>query len=135
MADESSQRYEQRLRVDPRILAGVRRTVAARLREWGRGELVGPAAMCVTELFSNVYKHTATADCLLTLQNLPHGVRAAVTDPEPVLPVAKEPDHLSETGRGLFLLGETADRWGALPVAEGKEVWFELDAGPAAGEM
>ncbi len=38
-------------------------------------------------------------------------------------------DHSPEstTGRGLRLVAELADRWGAEPVRGGKVVWFELE--------
>jgi anti-sigma regulatory factor (Ser/Thr protein kinase) len=128
MADNIAQRYEQRLRVHPRILAEVRRALGARLRQWGRSELITPAAMCVTELLSNVHKHAASPECLLILENRAFGIHAAVSDSESVLPVVKEPDYFSESGRGMFLLSKTADDWGTDLTATGKTVWFTLYA-------
>jgi hypothetical protein len=37
---------------------------------------------------------------------------------------APSPD--AETGRGILLIRELADRWGAEPLPTGKRVWFEL---------
>ncbi|MEU9795564.1 ATP-binding protein [Streptomyces sparsogenes] len=121
-------RYELRLRVHPQTLADVRRVVAARLRQWDRDELITAAAMCVTELLSNVHKHAASPDCVLVLENRPYGIRAAVSDTESSLPVVKEPDFLSESGRGMFLLSKTADEWGTDLNPTGKTVWFTLRA-------
>jgi anti-sigma regulatory factor (Ser/Thr protein kinase) len=121
-------RYELRLRVHPQTLADVRRAVGARLRLWGREELITAAAMCVTELLSNVHKHAASPECVLTLENHPYGIRAAVSDSESSLPVVKEPDFLSESGRGMFLLSKTADEWGTDLNTTGKTVWFTLRA-------
>ncbi|QLH22040.1 ATP-binding protein [Streptomyces sp. Rer75] len=128
MADNIPQRYEFRLRVHPQKLAEVRRAVSARLRLWGREELVTPAAMCVTELLSNVHKHAASPECVLTLENRPYGICAAVFDSETSLPVVKEPDFLSECGRGMFLLSKTAHEWGTDLHDHGKTVWFTLRA-------
>ncbi|MDI5965219.1 ATP-binding protein [Streptantibioticus silvisoli] len=116
------------LRAEPHGLHEVRRAVRARLRAWGREELTLPAAMCVTELLSNVHKHARSPECELTMRGITRGIRISVIDREPRLPVAGEPGHLSRRGRGLFLLGGTVDAWGALPVPGGKEVWFTLHA-------
>lgn len=114
------------LRAEPRRLALVRRVVRAQLREWRCAELTLPAAMCVTELLSNVHKHTASPECVLTLRRITDGIRVSVADTESRMPVLCEPDFLSESGRGLFLLRETVQEWGAVPTADGKEVWFVL---------
>lgn len=118
--------WQMCLRADPRHLAVVRRTVRAQLKVWGRAELARDAAMCVTELLSNVHKHVASPECVLTLRDTPEGVHVTVSDSEHALPVASEPDFLSERGRGLFLLSETAHNWGATPTGTGKDVWFVL---------
>ncbi len=116
------------LRADPHVLAAVRQFIGARLREWGLEELRPAAAMCVTELLSNVHKHTASPECVLELRRIAQGIRVSVRDGEPSPPVMREPDCLSERGRGLFLLSETADAWGFEPEGPGKEVWFVLNA-------
>ncbi|MCQ4085042.1 ATP-binding protein [Streptomyces sp. RB6PN25] len=118
--------WQMRLRADPRHLAVVRRTVHTQLRLWGRDNLAREAAMCVTELLSNVHKHVASPECVLTLRGTEDGVHVTVSDSEPELPVVGEPDYLSERGRGMFLLSKTADEWGAVPTATGKDVWFVL---------
>ncbi|MEK8171082.1 ATP-binding protein [Streptomyces sp. M19] len=90
----------------------MRRAVGSRLRLWGREELIGAAGMCVTELLSNVHKHAGSSECVLTLENRSFGIHAAVSDSERALPVVREPDYLSESGRGMFLLSKTAHEWG-----------------------
>lgn len=111
---------------EPRELAVVRRLVCAQLREWACEELTNPAAMCVTELLSNVHKHAVSLECVLTMRRITDGIRISVIDSEPAMPVVCEPHHLSESGRGLFLLSETVHAWGAEPAGRGKEVWFVL---------
>ncbi len=114
------------LRVEPRELHDIRRFVSSQLRAWSCEELAAPAAMCVTELLSNVHKHVLSPECVLTLRRIAGGVRFSVIDHDPSMPVVCEPHHLSESGRGLFLLSETVHEWGAVPAADGKEIWFVL---------
>ncbi|OIJ86417.1 ATP-binding protein [Streptomyces colonosanans] len=125
--------YEQRLTADPKRIGDVRRIVTAYLRYWGWGELVDPAAMCVTELLSNVSRHANSDECVLHLETSDTGVRIVVSDDTPTVPVVLEPDCFSDSGRGMFLLSETADAWGVVPTDKGKDVWVEI--GPASEEV
>lgn len=89
---------------------------------------MAPAALCTTELLSNVLKHTGSPDCVLTLQSNAGAVRITVSDASTEMPVVKQPDWMSQNGRGMFLLNGTADEWGAEPTPDGKDVWFEIRA-------
>ncbi|WP_327155527.1 ATP-binding protein [Streptomyces tubercidicus] len=128
MAEAGTQQYRQELTVHPQNLERIRRITGAYLRYWGRDELVEPAAMCVTELLSNVHKHAGSAACVLLLQISPSGVRIVVSDDSPALPVVREPNRFAESGRGMFLLSKTVDAWGANPTGSGKDVWVEFHA-------
>ncbi|MFF3747521.1 ATP-binding protein [Streptomyces kronopolitis] len=121
-------KHKQEMIVRPDSLAGIRRVVAFHLRRWGCDEMVGPATLCTTELLSNVLKHTGSPDCVLTLQSNTDAVRITVSDASTELPVVKQPDWMSQNGRGMFLLSETADEWGAELTPDGKDVWFEIRA-------
>ena len=114
------------LTAHPNTLAVVRRMVRSQLVEWECAALTHTAAMCATELLSNVHKHARSAECVLTLRRITDGIRISVTDDEPAMPVVCEPDQFSERGRGLFLMSRTADEWGVVPTGSGKEVWFTL---------
>ncbi|MFG2145851.1 ATP-binding protein [Streptomyces sp. NPDC048696] len=130
MAEHNLKRYEQQLHACPEALTVVRRTVRAHLDSWGLGDLADPAALCVTELLANVDKHTGSTECLLTLHHHGDRIRATVRDTARTLPIAREPDLLAESGRGLFLIEHTAHAWGATATTTGKEVWFELRVRP-----
>lgn len=41
-------------------------------------------------------------------------------------PIRKEPDFISESGRGLNIVGELADGWGWFPLQSGKTVWARI---------
>lgn len=126
VAKSGTQHYRQELITHPQALARVRRIVGAYLRCWGWDDLVHPAVMCVTELLSNVRKHAHSDSCVLLLQTSPSGVRIVVSDDSTDLPVVREPDWFTESGRGMFLLSKTADAWGADRTGGGKDVWVEF---------
>ncbi|WP_433855506.1 ATP-binding protein [Streptomyces kronopolitis] len=126
MAGASTKQYQQKLIIRPDLLPYIRRVIAVHLRRWGRHAMVAPAALCATEVLSNVLKHTGSPGCVLTLQNNSDAVRITVSDASSELPVIKQPDWMSQNGRGIFLLNGTADAWGAEPTPEGKDVWFEI---------
>ncbi len=123
----SYERYTLRLSADPERFGAIRWLVGAHLRMWGRERLTDAAAVCVTELLTNVHRHVRDPECELSLLHLPDGIRVAVSDLSPELPVVVEqPDAEAETGRGMFLLAHTAERWGTVPSATGKTVWVLL---------
>ncbi|MBY8878866.1 ATP-binding protein [Streptomyces sp. PLK6-54] len=113
---------------DPASFTGVRRRIREQLCAWGRTELADAAALCVTELLTNVHRHVPSPACVLTLTRLPGGgVRVAVADRSHVVPVAgPPPGACEERGRGLLLIAAVADRWGTTLTADGKQVWAEL---------
>ncbi len=126
MAEAGTQQYRRKLTADPKHLGPIRRTVTAFVRLCGWSELIDPATMCVTEMLSNVCRHADSNDCVLLIQSSPSGLRIVVSDDSPRLPLVREPDWCTESGRGMFLLSKTADAWGAVPTVSGKDVWIEL---------
>ena len=132
MAEAGTKQYRQEMTVDPNKLGLVRRIVTAHVRYWGWAPVADAAIMCVTELLSNVSKHADSNECVLLLQSSASGVRIVVSDDSPELPVVRKPDWDSESGRGMFLLNEIADAWGADPTGNGKDVWVEFVKGSAA---
>ncbi|MFI1161684.1 ATP-binding protein [Streptomyces sioyaensis] len=98
-----------------------------------------PARLLVAELAANAVLHGRVPgrSFRLTLAVVPLAtLRIEVTDTRGDRLPVRAPDGggpLAESGRGLLLVAELADRWG---VEEGpvpcKTVWAELDLGPAA---
>lgn len=126
MAEAEAREYRQELSVHPRTLVVIRRIVGMRVRTWGFGQLEEAVTLCVHELLTNVDKHAPTPRCVLTLQRETAGVRAIVSDPSTELPVLREPDWSAENGRGMVVLENLADAWGATLNSDGKDVWFEV---------
>jgi serine/threonine-protein kinase RsbW len=57
--------------------------------------------------------------------------RVTVSDHDARMPSLRRPGPDDASGRGLAIVEALSSRWHAEPAAEGKRVWFELDAGLA----
>jgi anti-sigma regulatory factor (Ser/Thr protein kinase) len=99
------------------------------LHDWGLSELSDDATLVVSELVTNavryaLYQVDRMIDCPITLMLVrlaPH-VLLAVSDPSDEVPTPKEPDFVSENGRGLYIVETYSQAWG----------WDALDAGGKA---
>jgi anti-sigma regulatory factor (Ser/Thr protein kinase) len=99
------------------------------LAHWGFAHLGDDAALVVSELVTNAVRyalcpHDDGGDPPITLMLLrvfPHVV-LAVADPSDKAPVPKEPDFISENGRGLYIVETYSRHWG----------WDRLDTGGKA---
>ncbi|WP_344530455.1 ATP-binding protein [Streptomyces albiaxialis] len=114
----------------PSALAAVRERVALHCAAWGSRGLGDIAALCVSELVTNVIVHVgegAPVSVRLSWTGGGHA-RLAVTDPAPgAVPVRQDaagPD--AESGRGIALVDALAARWGVERHACAKTVWCEL---------
>ncbi|GII55645.1 ATP-binding protein [Planotetraspora thailandica] len=103
------------------------------LREWGLPELSDDAALVVSELVTNAVRYSLwpTRDSsdrdhpitLLLVRIAPH-VLLAVSDPSDEVPAPKEPDFISENGRGLYIVETYSQAWGWDALDHGgKAVW------------
>jgi anti-sigma regulatory factor (Ser/Thr protein kinase) len=84
--------------------------------------------LLVSELVANVVTHVGTP-MTLRAQRSPLRVRVEIDDASTTLPTVRHPDAVDEHGRGVLLVDQLADAWGAEARADGsgKTVWFELD--------
>jgi hypothetical protein len=98
---------------------------------WDRPELVGNACIVATEMVNNVVAHARTSmRMLLALQG--DTMSVAVRDGSPTIPRFAGPvPPTSYGGRGLLLIDTIADRWGHLPLDDGKVVWARLTSKPS----
>ncbi|MCW2880207.1 MAG: putative anti-sigma regulatory factor, serine/threonine protein kinase [Sphaerisporangium sp.] len=109
----------------------------ATLREWGFPELGDDAALVVSELVTNAVRYACYSTrhfedhpiTLMLLRLSPH-VLLAVSDPSDEVPTPKEPDFVSEHGRGLHIVETYSTCWGWDALDEGgKAVWALFLAG------
>ncbi|MFG2077820.1 ATP-binding protein [Nonomuraea maritima] len=103
------------------------------LRDWGLADLSDDAALVVSELVTNAVRYAMYASGhreiqLLLMRVAPH-VLLAVADPSDEVPRRKEPDFISENGRGLYIVETYSQCWGWDPLATGgKAVWALFNA-------
>lgn len=98
-----------------------------------REPLVMPAALCTSELVTNVHLHTK-GSAMLRIRLTPARFHVSVFDESPDPPLVARPaaGRVACWGRGLALVAETADVWGVADERSGryaKGVWFELGVG------
>ncbi|WP_409470720.1 ATP-binding protein [Streptomyces sp. HC307] len=92
--------------------------------------LAMPAALCTSELVTNVHLHTK-GTAMLRIRLTPARFRVSVFDESSDPPVVAYPARgvVACWGRGLALVEEMADDWGVADERAGryaKGVWFEL---------
>ncbi len=101
------------------------------LKGWGLPELGDDAALVVSELVTNAVRYASYSTrryvehpiTLMLLRLSPH-VLLAVSDPSDEVPTPKEPDFISEHGRGLYIVETYSNCWGWDALDDGgKAVW------------
>lgn len=83
------------------------------------------AQVAVSEIVTNALVHAGTPMRLRVL--LGGGVRVELSDGSPHLPHRRDYSSVAATGRGLHMVSQMVDKWGAYPDGEGKVVWFEIE--------
>ncbi len=113
---------------DPGAARAARELVTTALRVWNLDDLSEIAELLTTELVTNAILHAGTPVRVVAHRSTPEVVVVKVFDGSPRLPSrsprASDPD--AERGRGLFLIDQLANCWGAEPADGGKVVWFTL---------
>lgn len=96
------------------------------LETLGLGHLADSAALCTSELVTNVHQHTK-GDVHLRAAVAATHVRIAVYDGSVQLPSPRRAPAEDTGGRGLFLVTALSDVCGVTPTGGGKGVWFQLN--------
>jgi anti-sigma regulatory factor (Ser/Thr protein kinase) len=104
------------------------------LQTWKLDGFGDVTELLVTELVANVVTHV-DAPMTLRVYREPKRVRVEIDDPSSELPEVHHPDSADEHGRGVLLVDQLADAWGAELHEGGKTVWFELDVSTATEEV
>ncbi|MFE7131057.1 ATP-binding protein [Streptomyces sp. NPDC057638] len=127
-----SRRYRFAAPNQPPSAAILRDTVGAILRVLDLGVLLDDARLCTSETVTNVHRHTGADTVVVDVLLGPGRVTVRVHDDDPrALPELRPPGPGGVGGRGLHLVDDLSDRWGATRcggvVPTGKIVWFAFD--------
>jgi anti-sigma regulatory factor (Ser/Thr protein kinase) len=103
-----------------------RRFAVDTLARWACDDLIPTAEVVVSELATNAVIH-AHSTFVLSLRRERTTIRLAVRDfDETAMPEPRPLDDERPHGRGLFLVGAFAERWGTERHPGGKTVWADL---------
>ncbi|MEV6975199.1 ATP-binding protein [Kitasatospora sp. NPDC093806] len=105
-----------------------RRLVLSVLESWDLHQHLEVGELLTSELVANAVRHAAGRTIGLQVVRKPGWLRVEVRDSSRALPcmILAEPLPINERGRGLRVVDDLADRWGADLLPRGKGVWFEL---------
>jgi len=107
----------------PVIVADARRRAADQLTAWGLQDAVPTIELIVSELVTNAIRHARAPIQLRLIRNT--ALICEVSDASSTAPHARRARALDEGGRGLFLVGQIAERWGTRHTPTGKTIWAE----------
>jgi anti-sigma regulatory factor (Ser/Thr protein kinase) len=103
------------------------------LGTWDLSAMYDDVRLVVSELVTNALRYAAgyplercagNVPIRLSLLRTSGRLTCAVTDPCDQIPVHREPDSISQSGRGLHLVEAFSDSWNWAPLAaNGKVVW------------
>jgi anti-sigma regulatory factor (Ser/Thr protein kinase) len=125
-------RAERTLGPHPSSAGEARRFAARALVGWGAPDLVDTVTLLVSELVTNAILH-ARSTVLLAVELRGSTVHVEVSDESAAQPQLLPADEGTVNGRGLGLVDSCADHWGTDRLGNGKCVWFDVAAMPAAG--
>jgi anti-sigma regulatory factor (Ser/Thr protein kinase) len=110
----------------PASVTAARHFVREALHERER-DLVDAAELMVSELASNALRH-ARSDFEITVETAGDRVRVGVRDSGDGEPRMRSPEPREHSGRGLRVVDALSATWGVTHQAQGKLVWFILQA-------
>ncbi|MGP3950061.1 SpoIIE family protein phosphatase [Streptomyces sp. 7N604] len=117
---------------DPQAPALARQMLRNTLTHWGLGDQCDAAVTAANELIANAVMHT-DGDAMLTARLLRQNgdrtgaqLKIEVQDNSSRLPQLRMPSDTSSGSRGLLIVEQLAQEWGAEPLGAGKRIWFKL---------
>ncbi|RMB84930.1 SpoIIE family protein phosphatase [Streptomyces shenzhenensis] len=108
---------------DPKAAGQARRHVREQLSAWGLDDLTPTTELLASELVGNVVRHAKGPVRLRLLHDA--GLICEVFDGSLTMPRIRHATETDEGGRGLQLITELSQRWGARYTPRGKCIWTE----------
>lgn len=120
-------RVEAEFQGVPESVRAARAFVASAVSTWSLDGVGDVAVLLASEVVTNAVRHARTP-YRLSVEFVPPELMIAVVDGSDQLPEPGPAGPDAEDGRGLFLLDQLAQRWGArVQESGGKILWFTLD--------
>ncbi|MFE2476989.1 SpoIIE family protein phosphatase [Streptomyces sp. NPDC059389] len=119
------------LPAEPTAAARARHLTETTLTGWGLEELAFTAELVVSELVTNAYRYGGGTPLTLRLIR-DRSLVCEVSDRSSTAPHLRRARTTDEGGRGLFLVAQLTERWGARYTRDGKTVWTEFPLAAAA---
>jgi len=119
-----------RLTAGPAAPGQARCQVQAAIWSWAVGVDEDVAVLLTSELVTNAVAHQAGRTITLAIICSPGQLRVDVHDTSRIMPVLMPASADTETGRGLALVDNLSDEWGAYCTPAGKAVYFTLASRP-----
>ena len=113
------------LPAEPTSPGEARRFVAQQMEQAGCDGEIEIVTLLTNELVTNSVLHAGSA-VEVCIDVTDDRVRVEIGDESPVLPITLDVTEDAVAGRGLALVEELSDRWGAEHAPPGKRVWFEV---------
>ncbi|MGW2270765.1 SpoIIE family protein phosphatase [Streptomyces yangpuensis] len=113
---------------DPSLVADIRSAATRRLAEWGLEELSFAAELMLSELVTNAVRYGSEPIQVRLIHD--RSLICEVSDGSSTAPHLRRAATTDEGGRGLFLVAQLSQAWGARYTPHGKVIWAEcaLDA-------
>jgi serine phosphatase RsbU (regulator of sigma subunit)/anti-sigma regulatory factor (Ser/Thr protein kinase) len=129
------QRVSWSLPADPAAVRRARGLVRSQLSTWGLEDLSHSTELLASELITNAVRHAPPGPIELRLLK-ERTLICEVLDGSAALPRLRHATDDEETGRGMLVISQFAQRWGTRRTATGKVVWCEqhipgVDPSPA----
>ncbi len=101
-----------------------RMLVRRRLRRWGLTDLIPTAELLASELVTNAVRYAQGSIALRLVRE--GGLVCEVLDDSAALPRLRHASDEDERGRGLQVVSQLSEHWGARRTLSGKVVWCQL---------
>ncbi|MEK0099703.1 SpoIIE family protein phosphatase [Streptomyces sp. A475] len=111
------------LESDPAVVAEARKKVTQQLDDWGLDGLAFTTELVVSELVTNAIRYASGPIRLRLI--VERALICEVSDAGASAPHLRHPRTTDEGGRGLFLVSQFSQRWGARYTLDGKIIWAE----------